>query len=68
MVYTGRFLPDDIDCHTDSKGGLACFPDKGFEYFSPSVYFAALHIALFFKVVNFFLQDISTAPSLCTSH
>jgi len=63
MVYTGRFMPDDIDCHTGSKGGQAYFPNKGFEYFSPSVYFAALHIILFFIVVTCFLQDTSTAPS-----
>jgi hypothetical protein len=33
MVYTGRFLSDDIDCHTDSEGRMACFPNKGFACF-----------------------------------
>jgi hypothetical protein len=50
-VYTGRFLSDDIDCHTDIKGRMACFPNKGFARFFPSFYFAVLHIALFAIVV-----------------
>jgi len=37
MVYTGCSLTDDIDFHTGSKGGLAYFPNKGFEYFFLSV-------------------------------
>jgi len=54
MVYTGRFLPDDIDCHTDSKGRMACSPNKGFACFFPKrllcgfAYRTVLHCCLFF--------------------